>query len=199
MWTLAQYQDWFRKEYSESPDPSWPSDQNGAVWTHDRLSTVVHSFHPSPELTKSGAAVFEKAACNKCHKRGSGGAAAGPDLTTLGWRKQKEEILVDLLYPSHDLHEEYPTVSVVLKGGRVFSGLLQPGADGSLASVNSRAERQEFPKADVESMTPQRVSSMPAGTLDTLSETEIQQLFAFLTSVEGIPRPHAEPAGDTEE
>lgn len=198
-WTLAQYQEWFRKEFPESPDPSWPVDQAGAVWTHDRLAGIVHSVHSSPELTKSGAAVFEKAGCNKCHKRGATGSLAGPDLTTLGWRKQKEEILMDLLYPSHDLHEEYPTVTVALKDGKVFSGLLQPGADGALAVVNSKAERQEFPRADVESMTPQRVSNMPAGTLEPLSETEIQQLFSFLTSVEGIPKPHAEPAGDTEE
>lgn len=198
-WTLAQYQEWFRKEHPESPDASWPMDQAGATWTHERLAGVVHSAHSSAELTKAGAAVFEKAGCNKCHKRGATGSLAGPDLTTLGWRKQKEEILMDLLYPSHDLHEEYPTVTVALKDGRVFSGLLQPGTDGALAVVNSKAERQEFPKADVESMTPQRVSNMPAGTLEPLSEAEIQQLFSFLTSVEGIPKPHAEPAGDTEE
>ncbi len=198
-WTLTQYQDWFRKEYPESPDPSWPADQNAAVWTHDRLAAAVHSVHSSPDLTKSGAGVFEKAGCNKCHKRGATGTTAGPDLTSLGWRKQKGEILMDLLYPSHDLHEEYPTVSVALKDGRVFSGLLQPGAEGTLAVVNSKGERQEFPRTDVESTTPQRVSNMPAGTLDSLTEAEIQQLFAFLTSVDGVPKPHAEPAGDTEE
>lgn len=198
-WTLMQYQDWFRKEYAESPDPTWPVDLAGAVWTHDKLATVVHSFHQSSELAKAGATVFEKAGCIKCHKRGSVGSPAGPDLTTLGWRKQREEVLMDLLYPSHDLHEEYPSVSVALKDGRVFSGLLQPGADSTLAVVNAKAERTEFPKSEVESMTPQKVSNMPTGTLDTLSPDEIQQLFAFLTSVEGIPKPHAEPTGETEE
>lgn len=198
-WTLTQYQDWFRKEHAESPDPTWPPDPAGAVWTHDKLAPVVHSFHQSSELAKAGATVFEKAGCIKCHKRGSVGSPAGPDLTTLGWRKQREEVLMDLLYPSHDLHEEYPTVSVALKDGRVFSGLLQPGADGTLAIVNAKAERTEFPKSEVESMTPQRVSNMPSGTLDALTPDEIQGLFAFLTSVDGIPKPHTEPNGDTEE
>lgn len=198
-WTLAQYQEWFRKEYADQPDPTWPVDPAGAVWTYDKLAAVVHPFHQNAELANAGAAVFEKAGCIKCHKRGSLGSPAGPDLTTLGWRKQREEVLMDLLYPSHDLHEEYPTVSVALKDGRVIAGLLQPGTDGSLAIVNAKAERTEFPKSDVESMTPQRISNMPVGTLDSLTAGEIQQLFGFLTSVDGIPKPHAEPTGDTEE
>jgi putative heme-binding domain-containing protein len=191
-WSLTQYQTWFAAEYPDAPPATLPVDQPGRKWTMDKLLPAVLETHSTPELAQQGAAVFEKAGCRKCHQRSSPNPAPGPDLTSLGWRRQKAEILQALLYPSHELHEEYPSVTVQLQNGTQVSGLLQSSPKNTLAIVNNQGERREFPRDDVEQIRNQPVSNMPEGTLEPLSQPEILALIAWLTSVDGIPKPHTD-------
>jgi putative heme-binding domain-containing protein len=141
---------------------------------------------------KQGELIYQKAGCQKCHKRGKIGEALGPDLTSLGWRRQRREILQATLYPSHELNEEYPTVTVVLKNGKSLTGMMSSSSAESLAVVSSTGIREEFPRTEVEMIVNQKTSNMPDGLLEPLNEAEITSLIAFLTSVDGIPRPHTD-------
>ena len=191
-WTLDEYQKWFTQEYPDSAPPTLPVDQPGRKWTMATLLPDVLNQHSTPQLIRDGAAVYDKAGCRKCHQRSSPGPAPGPDLTSLGWRRQREEILQSLLYPSQELHEEYPVVTVQLTDGAQFSGLLQAAANEQLAIISSTGERREFPRKDVELIRNQPLSNMPEGTLESLSREEILSLMAYLTSVDGVPRPHSD-------
>lgn len=191
-WSLAQYQQWFVKEYPDSAPPSLPVDQPGRKWTMAALLPEVLNQHPSAQQVLDGAVIYDKAGCRKCHQRSSPGPLPGPDLTSLGWRRQKEEILQSLLYPSQELHEEYPVVTVQLKDGTQFSGLMQAAPNEQLGIISSSGERRQFPAKDVEAIRNQPVSNMPEGTIEMLSREEILALIAYLTSVDGIPRPHSD-------
>ena len=196
---LADYQAWFAKVYPEQPAAELPKDPENRRWTWANLEPELQHLHVSPELFTAGKAAYEKAACPRCHKRGDIGTAFGPDLTSLGWRRQRNEILQALLYPSHELNEEYPTVTVELKDGRTISGMMSAGTKETLVVVSLSADqpngalhREEFARADVVEIKNQNVSSMPEGTLEPLSLDEIKALFVFLTSVDGVPRPHGD-------
>lgn len=191
-WSLAQYQEWFQTEYPDAPAATLPVDQPGRQWTMERLLPTVLETHGTPELVREGAVVYEKAGCRKCHQRSSPTPAPGPDLTSLGWRRQKFEILQALLYPSQELHEEYPSVSVQLTDGTQVSGLLQAAPKDLLAVVNSKGERREIPRKDVEIIRNQPVSNMPEGMLEPLTQPEILALMAYLTSIDGVPKPHSD-------
>lgn len=191
-WSLEQYQQWFRQEYPASAPPALPVDQPGRKWTMASLLPEVLNQHPSAQQIRDGAAIYDRAGCRKCHQRSSPGPLPGPDLTSLGWRRQKEEILQSLLYPSQELHEEYPVVTVQLKDGTQFSGLLQAAPDEQLGIISSSGEQRQFPRKDVEAIRNQPVSNMPEGTIEMLTRDEILALLAYLTSVEGIPRPHSD-------
>jgi len=146
-----------------------------------------------------GRAIFEKAGCAKCHRRGDPRGTASPDLTSLGWRRQRAEVLESLLYLSQELHEEYPTVLVVLRDGTTTAGLLQRSPDGGSQLFSSAAEVRVIPQSEIEAIRSHSVSSMPAGTLDRLTADEIRSLVAWLTSVDGVPRPHQEDEGREKE
>ena len=191
-WSLEKYQEWFAKEYPNEPEATPPTDQPNRKWTWASLESPVHSFKSSEALVQQGATVFTKATCQKCHRRGKVGEALGPDLTSLGWRRQRREILLAILYPSHELNEEYPTVTVVLKSGKSLTGMLTKGAAETLAIVSNKGVREEFPRTDVEQIVNQKTSNMPDGLLEPLTEEEILSLMAYLVSVEGIPRPHTD-------
>ncbi|MFM7059556.1 MAG: hypothetical protein ACKO2P_21805 [Planctomycetota bacterium] len=191
-WTLSQYQTWFQQEYPDAAPPTLPVDPPGRKWSLTSLLPDVLNQHPSAQLVRDGAAVYDKAGCRKCHQRSSSGPAPGPDLTSLGWRRQKEEILQSLLYPSQELHEEYPVVTVQLTDGTQVSGLLQAAPNELFAIVSSTGERREFPRKNVELIRNQPLSNMPEATLEPLTKDEILALMAYLTSVDGIPRPHSD-------
>ncbi len=189
-WTLQQYQVWFQQEYPEAPSAELPVDRPDRRWTYSKLAPAVHDLPADESVLRLGAKVFETAGCARCHRRGTVGAANGPDLTTLGWRRQKAEILRSLLYASYELDEEYPTVTVVLKNGTTHSGLLQQAGDKRLRVFTAGAEVFEVGHDEVEAVRNQAVSAMPEGTLEPLSLEQIQALMAWLTSVDGVPKPH---------
>ena len=191
-WTLAEYQTWFAKEHSDQPAAEWPVDAPNRKWNLATLAREVQTFHTTPDLVEGGRAAYEKAGCQKCHRRGKLGDAYGPDLTSLGWRRQKGEILQAILFPSHELNEEYPSVTVELKDGRTLSGILSSGSQDKMSVVSAMAVRVEFDRADIVQIVNQKVSNMPEGTLEPLTLEEIRALFAFLTSIEGVPRPHGD-------
>ena len=191
-WTLAEYQAWFAKEHADQPVAEWPVDAANRKWNLATLEHELPSFHAAPELSAAGQAAYEKAGCQKCHRRGKLGESFGPDLTSLGWRRQKSEILFALLFPSHELNEEYPSVTVELKDGRTLSGILSSGSRDKMSVVSPMAVRVEFDRADIVQIVNQKVSNMPEGTLEPLTLEEIRALFAFLTSIEGVPRPHGD-------
>ncbi len=191
-WSLEKYQELFAKEYPNEPEATPPTDQPNRKWTLASLEAPVHAFKANDALIQQGAAVFQKATCQKCHRRGTVGEPLGPDLTTLGWRRQRREILLATLYPSHELNEEYPTVTVELKSGKSLSGMLSKGSAETLAIVSNKGVREEFPRTDIAQIVNQKISNMPDGLLEPLTEEEIVSLIAYLTSVEGIPRPHTD-------
>ncbi|MDA1231022.1 MAG: c-type cytochrome [Planctomycetota bacterium] len=192
VWTLRRYQDWFSKEYPDQPEPVLPADAEGRKWTMASLEAPINDFIATDAVTEQGARVYEKAGCQKCHRRGKVGETLGPDLTSLGWRRQRREILRATLYPSHELNEEYPTVTVALKNGKTLTGMMSASSADTLAIVSSAGLREEFPRAEVEDIVNQKTSNMPDGLLEPLTKDEIISLIAWLSSVEGIERPHTD-------
>lgn len=191
-WNLSDYQAWFAKEHPEHPEAVLPVDSTTRKWTLASLQTEIQNLEPTPDMVDAGEKVYEKAGCQKCHRRSQLGQAFGPDLTSLGWRRQKKEILHAILFPSHDLNEEYPSVTVVLKDGRTLNGVLSAGAEGMMSVVSNAAVREEFPRTEIEKIVNQKISNMPEGTLEPLTLDEIKSLFAYLTSVDGVPKPHGD-------
>ena len=192
VWTLEKYQEWFAKEYPDQPEPKLPVDSPERKWTMATLEKPVRNFVSTDEMKQRGERIYEKAGCQKCHRRGKTGEALGPDLTSLGWRRQRREILLATLFPSHELNEEYPTVTVSLKSGKTLTGMMSASTAESLAIVSSTGMREEFPRTDIEDIVNQKVSNMPEGLLEPLSSDEILSLIAWLSSVEGVPRPHTD-------
>ena len=191
-WTLEKYQQWFSKEYPDQPDAVLPVDPAGRKWTLANLEPALEDFRISETLVQQGERVYQKAGCQKCHRRSTVGEALGPDLTTLGWRRQRREILHATLYPSHELNEEYPTVTIVLKSGKSLTGMMSASSADALAIVSGTGVREEFSRTDVDTIVNQKTSNMPEGLLEPLNQEEIISLIALLSSVDGISRPHTD-------
>lgn len=130
----------------------------------------------------NGKGLFTKH-CAGCHTLHGEGGKVGPDLTTVD-RKNRGYLLAQTVDPSGYIRPEYVVQNVSTLDGRKLSGVAAEvgGAVTLTTVVDNKPVTTTVPKADIESMTPSAVSLMPEKLLDTLSDAEVADLFAYLAS-----------------
>lgn len=134
---------------------------------------------------RQGSLMFAAALCVRCHRVAGRGAAIGPDLTSIGSRFSRRDILQSIVIPSQVVAEQYRRAQVVLQDGRVLTGQILPDRDYRsptlrLAPDPLQPAVMEISKAQVESYTMAPISVMPENLLNTLSREEILDLLAWL-------------------
>lgn len=174
---LAAWQDWFRENYPDLPDPSLPKQPEMARWTYDALLTFLDSHAGDPA---QGPKVFEKAQCVKCHRYTSIGAAIGPDLTTVARRFQRKEILQSILYPSQVISDQFASKTIITNDGQIITGMVGIDSGDEVVVLPANGEKVTIAKSDIDAIEPSNVSAMPQGLLDSLTRGEIADLFAYL-------------------
>jgi len=123
----------------------------------------------------------------------------GPDLTDLAGRFTRKETLQSILFPSHVISSQYAAKKLLLVDGRVLVGIVTPGPSGEKIVLDSNGEKISVREEDIQEIAPNRLSGMPDGLLDDLTEEEIANLFSYLNSdsVVGLAeRPDAETDQD---
>lgn len=135
--------------------------------------------------TDRGADVFATHAagqCNKCHKVGSTGGVAGPDLSDLGKRQDSNYILSSIVDPSGFIVPGYGLTIVFLKDGSSVGGsVLEETDDSILLKIGEEGETRKVAKADIQTMNPPISAMPPMGML--LSKEELRDLVAYLSSL----------------
>ncbi len=185
---LAAWQNWFMAKYPNQPEPSLPVEAETNHWTRQELLSFLNSPQSSGDARR-GAAVFERARCVSCHRFGDRGESLGPDLTTVGSRFQKKEILESILFPSQVISDQYASRVIVTRDGRTITGMAAPTGDGALTVLTPDGKKHTLKDDDIESSTQARVSAMPDGLLNGLSLEEVADLFAFLSHApQGLPQ-----------
>ena len=142
-----------------------------------------------PEATEKvvmrGMAAFMKANCNQCHVLNGHGVNLGPDLTKVTDRYKNSRLLQQLIEPSSEINEKYQTFKFLLEDGRLVSGVIT-SEDEKFVSVmtNLLTPKQltRLNKKEIEQRVKSKVSAMPVGLLDVLTQQEIGDLMSFLQS-----------------
>lgn len=139
-----------------------------------------------------GKALFTKH-CAACHTLHGEGGKVGPDLTTSD-RKNRIYMLTQIVDPSGYIRPEFVVYTVLTKDERKFSGIAtEAGESVTIVNVvNDQVTKTTIAKADIAEMTPSPVSLMPEKLLDTLTEPQVADLFAYLAAdapKKDTPRP----------
>src|SRR5205823_162691 len=85
----------------------------------DRLAAVVRAGSGVP---KPGKAIFDRQ-CSRCHTLFGKGGKVGPDLTTYR-RDDLETMLLNIVNPSAEIREGYPTSIIATADGRILNGVV---------------------------------------------------------------------------
>ena len=153
-----------------------------------RLGTVIR---PEALLTMKGDAargkdVFFKLTgiqCATCHKIAGQGGQVGPDLSDLGKRQSKRQILESILDPSKDIDPKFAAFIVELDDGRQLSGLIVAKDDKELTVRDPQGKDTKVPLTKVQAQIPSKKSLMPDQLLRDLTAEQAADLLEYLGSL----------------
>ncbi len=130
-----------------------------------------------------GQAVAERTACFSCHRIAETGGTLGPDLTKIGLRLSREQLVESLLAPSASIAAEYQLATFVTKDGGLHQGFPVARDHATVRLRTPDGEAKSLPVAEIESETISTVSLMPDGLLAELTLQEAADLLAYLESL----------------
>jgi putative membrane-bound dehydrogenase-like protein len=127
--------------------------------------------------------------CAACHTLFGEGGKVGPDLTTAD-RKNRTFMLTHIVDPSGYIRPEYVAYKVDTLDGRSLTGIVSVSSSESVTLLNvvdDTPQTTVLAKKDIDKMTPSAVSLMPEKLLDSLTDDEVRDLFAYITADEPKP------------
>src|SRR6185369_11867789 len=142
---------------------------------------VVRRYLPALELRgdkQRGKTVFQQR-CQSCHRLGGGGFAVGPDLA--GARSGgKEKLLVNILDPNREVPPNYFGYVVDTKEGDSYTGLIVNETASSVTVRQSLGIDAVVPRAQIARMQASRLSLMPEGLEEGLTQQDVADLVDFI-------------------
>jgi cytochrome c oxidase cbb3-type subunit III len=143
-----------------------------------------------------GRDVYESSGCSGCHIISGEGSGIGPELTTVGQLRGPAYLRDAILYPGTDLPQarvfletggqlDYLFVHVVTKDGHAFDGTRVAEDSFHIVIKDANGKFHSFQKADLRELKKEPGKSVMPSFKDKLSETQVNDLVAYLASLKG--------------
>jgi putative heme-binding domain-containing protein len=141
-----------------------------------QIRTQLKSGTGDPE---KGRSLFASL-CSTCHTfRGEGGKI-GPDLT--GYERSNLDFLLPAIVdPSLAVREEFTAFEVTTIDRQALVGFITDESPQTLTLLDLSQQTNRIPRSQVAGVRALATSLMPEGLLDSLSDTQIRDLFAYIT------------------
>ncbi len=157
-----------------------------------RVKTLGMNFDATKLLAAKGDAkrgaelvssTGKLAACLACHIVNGTGRDFGPDLSQVGARLTREQLLESLHQPSKAIAKGYETWLITLKDGSMQTGFIPNPGEGDVTLKLPTGQPLLIQRAQIRSQKAQPASLMPEGLLQSLTEQEAADVLAFLSSL----------------
>ena len=135
----------------------------------------------------NGQRIFT-AQCASCHRVGLRGGRIGPDLTRIGIARSHAALVREIRTPSEWFAPGYETVTLVTKDGQRIRGTRKNEDVFSIQIMDLHERIQGYLKSDLKEVIYEKDSLMPAFTTSRLSDSDLNDLVGYLTSLRGADR-----------
>jgi putative heme-binding domain-containing protein len=172
---IALFRDWISEM---KPEQTFVRD-----WKLDDLLPLLAQLKEGRSIEK-GRAAFKQTGCIQCHRFAGEGGSVGPDLTGIGHRLSTRDLLESILLPSKTITDGYATTEIETKSGEIVSGRIEREDDRVIVMRPPTAteEMLTLRKIDIRRRAFSQTSNMPTGMLNTLNESQVLDLAAYLIS-----------------
>jgi putative membrane-bound dehydrogenase-like protein len=123
--------------------------------------------------------------CGRCHLLWDEGGRVGPDLTPFA-RDNLERMLISIVNPSLEIREGFENYAAVATDGRVLNGFLVQKDSQVVILRGVDGQNVILRQNETEELTVLPQSVMPEGTLKTLADQQLRDLFAYLRSTQPV-------------
>ncbi len=140
----------------------------------------------TPGKAERGRELFNDAkglACIKCHSVSAQGGTVGPELTSVGVKYPKDELITAVLYPSAKISSGYEPVVIATSDGRILTGIIKGETADEVELEDGDAKRQKIAKSEIDERKLSDVSLMPNGLAEGLSRDDFADLIAYLETL----------------
>ncbi len=153
-----------------------------------RLGSVVQAEQvlSLPGDSARGKQVFFEntgVSCKSCHRIQNDGKEVGPELTTIGKKLTRDQLLESILEPSKLIDPKYVTYLVETDDGRILTGLLLTKDANEVVIKDAQDKVIRIPSQQIEQLVPQRQSLMPDLLLRDMTAQQVADLLAYLGSL----------------
>ncbi|MBM4070305.1 MAG: c-type cytochrome [Planctomycetes bacterium] len=129
------------------------------------------------------ASLKNDVACMKCHTiRGEGGQV-GPDLSVIGSKASRENLLESILYPSRAVADQYVNWVVETRSGKSYTGLIVEDGPEQILLRDVNAKDHRIARKDIETRMKSPVSLMPENLLQHMREEDLADIVEYLYSL----------------
>ena len=156
-----------------------PPDQRRPVLGTDFNTQTILSLHGD---AAHGRELFAGASqCARCHVCAGEGRAFGPDLTGLGRKYSRAQLLDQILNPSKIIAPEFKTIVVTLRDGSELTGFVVKRTPAELVLRDETLKEHTIMITAVKEFRESTLSAMPEGLLAPLTAQEAADLLEFLS------------------
>ena len=167
------------------------------IWqiiTYIRSQEVKAPAQSAGNAARGKDLFYGDANCSLCHMVEGRGGRLGPELTGVGGSRTREAIIDSVRNPSRRLAwglteatkefpQEYESVTVVTADGKQIKGVTLNEDSFSVQIMDAGEHIHLLEKDKLRSFQKSRQSAMPVYGTDTLSDKELADIVAYLSSV----------------
>jgi putative heme-binding domain-containing protein len=169
---------------TEMPPSNSPDDELLQLIAYFRNLNAVTATDAPVGNVEHGQQLFT-ANCTSCHRVAGKGGHLGPDLTRVGTARSRAALVREIRTPSEWITPGFETVTVVTKDGQKVRGAKKNEDVFSVQVMDMRERLQGYMKSNVQDVVYEKASLMPAYTTQRLSDTDLNDLIGYLTTLRG--------------
>jgi cytochrome c oxidase cbb3-type subunit 3 len=155
------------------------------VAAYVRVLGRVQGSQSTGDLQRGRQVYATKGGCAKCHSIAGQGGAIGPDLTDIGAHQNAAELRTSLLEPDASVSLTFLQVRVVTKDGRSITGVRVNEDSFSIQIRDLSNQFHSFLKSELTDIVKEPKRSLMPTVKTTLTNQELDDLVAYLESLEG--------------
>jgi putative membrane-bound dehydrogenase-like protein len=127
--------------------------------------------------------------CLKCHTVNNQGGKIGPDLSAIGKKASRENLIESILLPDKAIADQFVTWIIESNSGQLWAGLaVEDDADHvTLRSANGIDTRID--KKNIASRTKSEHSLMPTGLISFMTDADLTDIVEYLLTLQSGPEP----------
>jgi putative membrane-bound dehydrogenase-like protein len=133
------------------------------------------------------ASVKSDAQCLKCHTIKGVGGSVGPDLSVIGSKASRENLLESILYPSRAISFGFDNWVVETKNGLQITGLIVEDRPTHIILRDANAKDHKIAAGEIDRRVKSKKSLMPEDLIQFLSEEDLVDIVDYLHSLKTPP------------